>query len=53
MLHYIAKGNSIKCMDMCLRKTFQEDAKDYPKVVNVKTAEEDTPLLLACQFRSN
>lgn len=53
MLHFMAKDNALKCMDVCLRQSFQRDPKGYLEVVNAKTNEDDTPLLLACQYKSN
>ena len=53
LLHYIAKHNAVNCLENCLKTTFQENPKFYHKMLESKTIDEDTPLLIAFQFKSN
>ena len=53
ILHYICKNNSAESMELCLRWLYQNDPSAYEHTLNQKNCDGDTPLNIACLYKSN
>ena len=53
ILHYICKNNSVYCMELCLRWLYQSDPSAYQNTINMKNCDGDTPIIVACLYKSN
>jgi ankyrin repeat protein len=53
LLHVCAKYDAVECTKLLLKKTYQQDDDEYLQIINVRTAEGYTPLMIAIIYQAN
>lgn len=53
LLHVCAKYDAVECTKLLLKKTYQQDQDDYLQIINVKTAEGYTALMISVIYQAN
>jgi hypothetical protein len=53
ILHVCAKYDAVECIKLILKKIYQQDSDEYIQIINVKTAEGYTPLMISIIYQAN
>lgn len=53
ILHFAVKINALECIEFILKSQYEQSSDEYNKLVNSKTVEGYTPLMIAIISESN